>query len=401
MLDIFDVEGGDIHEWMAQGSCMADGTLEVSVPTEYYGESYAHDRAPFEPPMDVLYRKERRDRGLHPHRLEPGEEDPWYGVFRNVHRGEMTGGMTARFGYSTPETPVLRLHVLAPDRAQVYTCTVPSLRRAWSDKTRQEEHERVEQFRMPKLILRRDGSDLSSRFVVLWESTHGAEVVERVENLAPGDPDLVALDIHTAGGGEVIRTLYSSRPDRRHCLDDGVEFQGRYAVIRSAAQGKHLSLYDTLVYRDGDLALDMPDRPPLPLTDVVERDGSFVVGLKGTWGDIAEGEPLAYAEPELVFLIDGAGHQRAFPVDSVESVDDRTLLRCNRHPGFEYNAGSEVLKERFFPFHTVGGKVLVGLADRMWLRPDASGGWMVRTTGPLTLNGEAIGRTDAWVSISR
>ena len=261
----------------------------------------------------------------------------------------------------------------------------------------------MEKYRTPKLVVRRDGSNLRSRFVALWEPTNGAKVVDRVENLATGDPELVALDIHTTGEGEVIRTLYSSEPDRRHRVNGGTEFQGRYAVVRSTGEAKHLALYDTTCYHDGDLTLDIADRPPLPLTDVNERDGGFVVSLKGEWEDTPKGEPLVFGEPEHVLLTDGAGHQRAFPVDSVEFADGRTLLRCSRHPGFEYDTECGVLAERFFPFHRVEGRAEVRIPGRAWVRSDVerSGTWRVRTTASLTINGTGIGPTDEWVSVSR
>ena len=305
VLDIFEVEGGNIHEWMAQGNCINGQTLEVSVPTEYHAESYADDGEPFAPPAHRDWEKELQARGL-----KPRDVSPWYGVFRGVHKGRLSGPLSAVFCSEDRDLPDLRLHLVEPTDADVYTCTVPSLKQGRDARVSDQwDHSIVEKHRMPKLVVRRDGANLRSRFVALWEPTHGTEVVERVENLAPGDPELVALDIHISGGDGVVRTLCSSNPDRRHRLDDGSEFQGRYAVIRSSTEGRHLSLYDTLTYRDGDLALDIPDRPPLPLFDVTERDGGYVVDLKGTWGDIAEGEPLAYAESEYVFLIDGAGHR--------------------------------------------------------------------------------------------
>ena len=115
VLDIFEVAGGHVHEWMAQGNCMVDGDLEVSVPTAYFAESYADDGKPFTPPATNEYTKLRKKQGLHPHWLGPDEKDPWYGVFRNVHKGKMDGPMVARFTY---ELEGGARSASAPDRSE-------------------------------------------------------------------------------------------------------------------------------------------------------------------------------------------------------------------------------------------------------------------------------------------
>ncbi len=398
VLDIFDVEGGEIHEWMAQGSCMVDGTLEVSVPTEFHGESYAHDRAPFEPPMDVVYRKDRRDRGLHPHRLEPGEPDPWYGVFRSVHKGEMVGSMTARFVYDTPGARALRLHVLSPDRAQVYTCTVPSLRRAWSDATGREEHERIEQFRMPKLILRRDGSGLSSRFVVLWEPTRNGAVTHKVRSLAEPDADGVVVEIETDGPerGRTIRLLYGESPSSV-VTGGGITFKGRYAVSLLKNGKRTVSLYDATRFEGGGLDIAVTRRAPLPVAEVVplEEDRWGVV-LDGRWDDVTAESPRLFDQAEQVIL-DQDGTRRAFPVTSVTVRDGRSLLVCERDPGFDYDASDRVLRDRFSPFNTVSGEALVELPSRVRV-VQKGGRTTVVATDSVTVNGTMVEPTQAGTS---
>ena len=191
VVDIFTVQGGSTHEWMAQGSAMHDQRLELSALTEYFAESYADDGRPFEPPAHNEYTKLRVEQGLPPSRLAEGEPDPWYGVFRNVRRGRVEAPMLATFSTAGDALPPLHLHLLQPRDADVYTCTVPSLRRCWSEATGGEDHRLVEQFRMPKLIVRRDGTDLHSRFVAVWEPTRGERALAQVSDLAPDRPDIV------------------------------------------------------------------------------------------------------------------------------------------------------------------------------------------------------------------
>ncbi|MDP6777751.1 MAG: hypothetical protein QGI83_13415, partial [Candidatus Latescibacteria bacterium] len=110
-----------------------------------------------------------------------------------------------------------------------------------------------------------------------------------------------------------------------------------------------------------------------------------------------------YREPEHVLLTDGDGHVRAFPVESIESVNGRTRLRCSRHPGFDYDAATKVLTERSFPFRAVDGPAQVRSPSRAWIqtgakRPTAR---RVRTSSRLSVDGTNVEPTDEWVSASR
>ena len=62
--------------------------------------------------------------------------------------------------------------------------------------------------------MRREGEDLHSRFVALWEPVRGRDVVAGIVDLAPDDPNTVALEIRTAPteGEQTIRAFYASDP---------------------------------------------------------------------------------------------------------------------------------------------------------------------------------------------
>ncbi len=397
VLDIFEVEGGNTHEWMAQGNCINGQTLEVSVPTEYDADSYADDGVPFTPPAHREWEKQLQAQGL-----TSQDVSPWYGVFRDVHKGKIQAPFTAVFRSVNRNLPDLRLHLLEPTDADLYTCTVPGLKQGRNAKKSENwDHSLVEKYRMPKLVVRRDGVRLHSRFVALWEPTRGTDLTARVENLAPGHPDFVALEIHTAGQGETIRTFYSADPSQPRRVDK-TEFQGRYAVVRSCEESKYITLYDTACFRDGDLELTISDRSPLLLEKVTEQDGESVLILNGIWEDIPRGNPLIFPEPELVVLSQDGGYQRAFPVKSAETGEGQTLLRCSRHPGFEYDLEARILKEISFPFHTVEGKAEVRLPSRVWARSHAArpGVWEIRTTNGVTISARHMEPTASWVTIS-
>lgn len=368
VLDIFDVAGGNVHEWMAQGSCMVDGKLAVSVPTEFFADSYADDGKPFTPPESSEYQALRDRQGKNPHWLEPDEKDPWYGVFRDVHKGHMKDTLTATFTYMKEDNPALRVHLLSPREADVYTCTVPSLRRCYDSTMRRENHSLVEKYRMPKLVVRRDGKNLKSRFVALWEPFCNEPFVASVADIASENTTGVALEIRTKpeAGALSIRVYYSPDPSQLLRTRDGSEFQGRYAaVIRSAGETRAF-LYDGKLLRDGNMILHDIPRPSLPLERVVRQgEEEYLLELDGVWPNITPDNPLVFDEPEYALISQNGGGTHSVPIKSVSTKGRKTLLHCTRHPGFDYDPATGTLREVFTPFNTIVGKAFVNLPHRV------------------------------------
>ena len=397
VLDVFEVTGGSTHEWMGQGNCMVEGTLSVSVPTSPHAESYAADGKFFTPPAHSEYLRQRREKGLNAWWLEPGEDDPWYGVFRDVRKGRAESGLTARFGYQPEDYPELRLHLLSPAEADVYICTVPSLRRTWSKALRREEHEQVEQYRMPKLIVRRDGpAPLSSRFTALWEPMRDNELVASFRDLAPGASGPVALEIrtHAAVGGESIRVLYVPDPTVRLSLADGTELEGRYAVVARGGQGVRVALYDVTWLKTPDCTVAVDQCLPLPLERVARGlGGEYRVELTGSWPACEPAAGLGEGVPNMALLTQEGGRARAFPFDRVEAREDgRVGLLCSADPGFAYDARAGELRDTFSPFNVIGGRARVRLFSRVLLRSATGepGVWRLRATNPVRVNGRLV-----------
>ena len=399
VLDVFEVAGGRTHEWMAHGSCSTHQTLNVSVPVAYHSESYADDGKPFVSPNHSDWEME-----LHQQGLRPMEVNPWYGVFRDVHKGKPEGTFTGVFEAADGDMPDVRVHLLEHGGGDLYTCTVPTIRQCWSPALGDEDHSLVERHRMPKLVVRRDGEDLRSRFVALWEPIRGSDVVAGTEDLAPGHPEVVVREIRTTpeSGGERIRVFYSSDSSRRQEVGEGMAFQGRYAVTVAGAEGRQATLYDCSTFQDEGLEVTVAPRASLPVLGVQETDeAGHAVVLDGTWPDIVEGQPLVFPEPEMVILAQDGARQRAFPVDSVMTSGGRTVLSCSRHPGFEYDPESGVLKDVFTPFQSSTGEAEISLPSRVYLKTDGDGPgtWLVRTTDAVAIGGNRVGRTEAWVPV--
>jgi hypothetical protein len=257
---------------------------------------------------------------------------------------------------------------------------------------------------MPKIVLRRDGDDLRSRFVVLWEPMRGADVVAGIEDLAPGHPEVVVREIRTtrASGEERIRVFCSSDSTSRQEVGEGMAFQGRYAVTISGEQGRQVTLYDCSYFQCEGLEVAVAPRVSLPVLEIRETaEAGYAVVLDGTWPDIVEGQPLVFPEPELVILAQDGTRQRAFPVDSVATSGGRTVLNCSRHPGFGYDTESLVLRDVFTPFQSSTGRAEISLPSRVHLETDKdwSVAWVVRTTDVVMIDGNRVERTEAWTPV--
>ena len=365
VLDIFEVRGGDVHEWMAQGSGEFEQRMETTIPMRSYGESYADDRKIFRPSGESrTYMADRVKSGLPPWELAPGEKDPWYGVFRDVRQGDAIGPLVVRYLAEKPGQPQVNLHLLEPAGSRIFTTMVPALRRG------AEEHASLaEKYWMPKVVVRRDGNNLHSRFVALWDPFMETGAVEKITDLAAGNPDLVALNIKTtpASGGCSIDLFYSNDPAKRNQVGAGRLFQGRYAAVIAGKEEQKIALYDCSYFKDEGVEIIAKARPVLPVSEVkASGTTGHMIVLEGVWDDIKT--ELIFDEPELVILTQDGSNQRAFPITSVTRNGARMVLHAKRDPGFEYNAAALTLTETYTPFRTVRGQAQVALPHRVLLQ---------------------------------
>ncbi|MDA0746782.1 MAG: heparinase II/III family protein [bacterium] len=398
VLDIFHVSGGQVHEWMAQGSCSLPQTLDTSVPTQHHADSYADNGEPFTPPDHHEWEKNCLASG----HIAREVDTPWYGVFRNVRHASIQAPFTATFHATDPAQPNVRLHLLEPGEADLYTCTVPTIRQCWQPALDKEDHSLVEQSRMPKLILRRKGHNLSSRFVALWEPLHTTPIVTDIADRSADLPNLVArtLQTHTETGDTTAHVFYSSDPSQHHTLDPQTEFQGRYAVQITRNGQTNLDLYDCTRFRHNNLDLSITLRSALPLNKLHLRpDNRIALVLDGTWPDIDPDRPRTFSEPEPVLLTQNGAHGRAIPVTAIETHNNQTHLVCAHAPGFTYNRSTGCLVDTVSPFQTTLGEATVNLFSRVHLRMDSSGKAQIRTTDVVRINNVNIVPVEEWVEV--
>jgi len=175
IVDIFEVSGGRIHDYLLHGCADEDQAGSCNVPLV---------KMPGEHPL--LQRGEVWE--------EPKKmRDPinCYGLFRNVQYGKVLENTTVDFRYKSSPTIGTRTHIPKSPDMELYLAESPSLR-----KVGHHNEDRVYDFWRPSLILRtKKGSTV---FAVVHEPFSGAPSISNVE-VIPSSGDSIALRVTTGG----------------------------------------------------------------------------------------------------------------------------------------------------------------------------------------------------------
>jgi hypothetical protein len=253
---------------------------------------------------------------------------------------------------------------------------------------------------MPKIVVRRDGQDLRSRFVAVWEPIRDKPILSEVRSLTEGDQGPVVVQLKSKEHDWKATIHYSEDDSVRHTVGD-VTWQGRYACIIEQDGELSIDLYDSSHLRYGPIELKLEPWLPLVLNSVEESgEGMFSLELQGGWPGVERGGPIKFDPAELASIQVGDG-QRLVPVDELETAGEKTVLRCKRHPGFTFDREGEKLKDTFTPYLTYEGEATVRLPSRFHLRSvkGRKGAHLVRSTNPMIIGRSSFGRKEDWSEI--
>jgi hypothetical protein len=258
LIDIFQVAGGRIHDYMLQSSTQFPQSAHTNLPMRKmeglrpllpegetwttpvvqrgsvgsgYGlllnvkqaaaEAYSYVDFICDNSWDVqqLEGSVGRDGGIQPHTMRwiPHRFDP----------------------ASWPENADvgMRSHILGQAGQVLFLAEVPALNREGfygNNEIPPEEWQR-----MPHLVLRSEQADESgeSLFVVIHEPTYGAAVIEAVRQVAVDDPDVLMLEISFKDGRE-DRFVFSLDMSPKAVQQHGLEFSGVMGLVAVGADGK-------------------------------------------------------------------------------------------------------------------------------------------------------------------
>lgn len=434
VVDIFEVEGGDRHEWLANGcadygqNMQTNLTLDTASGPETWTESAA-DGGKLMTVKD--WGQGRYVRGLICPDEEPGQNTIMLRAFRRIGHDvplrmtvpwqvtmtakppvpEGTPGAYPR-AMSTDPKPGLRLHWLGPADAQPILAWAPR-NRYWQEFDHLEEARAV-WFKdlMPKVIVRRDGKDLASAFLAIWEPFPQSPWLVDTRTVA-GIPAADGFGVVLKGTAVSGMVLYR-RPESTATLRaPGLASDGLFAILREQSGWTSLDVYEGTRTTAGPVTVETTPYPDMPVLRQERFDSLPCLILKGR----LPGYPTAAArQPHAGGYVrfTQTGHENWWlPVTHMEAMPDgNTRLVLAREIGFVYDdSGNGHLRETSFPFRLMAGKATVGFPTRVNVRwhalAEVGGSVKVAGTGAVRLSFAGLTATrarlhaqgDRWIDI--
>lgn len=197
VLDLFRIHGGSRHEYTLQGDANRDAYFETDAQLTDYGPYL------LPPGTEVVQPVNNSDSG------SAGGHYPGYIYVRDVQQAELDDEqyevtlVTEDNGVPGAKMKVTGL--LEPGQNELFLGRSPSLRTIRLKGTSVDNNDEAVKHTMPKLVLRREGTDLKSTFVTLMEPYSGGEA--RVEAI-----DRLQLDA-APEGAVAVKVVYGNTTD--------------------------------------------------------------------------------------------------------------------------------------------------------------------------------------------
>ncbi len=333
-VDIFEVEGGQVHDYAMHGSVLGDMTGSSSLPLQRMEEQYP-----------LLEKGERwvEPRGMGRFNL--------YGLFRNVAAGPLARNGFVDMTYKGNPSVGTRIHFLAQPEATLYLGQTPALRNAGHY-----QDDEVYNWWMPHLIARRKNDNYTkSTFIAVYDLYQDGPKITSI-NRIPVRGDGLALKIALGVREDVL--LFA--PEGPTILSAGsITMDGIMGLFVSEGRktdayligGKQLTdnkittkaVHDNLsgMILGGQRKYDGDE------TDAFICDAELPEGnaLHGRWMIVTHGEPVKSKLPTM----------HAYQIDRVENRNGRTIIHLLHDHGLKFTRdGVEELfsKWRSFKGHS-------------------------------------------------
>jgi len=326
-VDIFEVEGGSVHDYAIRGSVWGDTVGHASLPVE---------PLPAERPLLELGEKWQEPRGM-------GALNH-YGLFRNVRAGKPAQDFHVDFTLKDAPDTGTRTHLFRDDATQLFLGETPALRRAGHYKD-----DEVYNWQMPHLIVRRKGArGLKTTFVAVCDLLQGGPKVTAVQRLKQ-DEGMVALEISLAGRTD---TLLYALGEPQAMSASGVETDGKLALVSERGGQAEACLVAGTRLRKGKVELSTKQASYRGTLVGATRklDGAesnaFVVdaelpvgtALRGKWLVVTHGRVAARFGKPVKPDEQGANGTygtitHAYEIDRIEKRDGKTRVHLARDHG--------------------------------------------------------------------
>lgn len=328
VVDLFRVSGGNRHEYTLAGDANRDGSFSTDLTMEPYGPYLLPEGTPVEMP------ESENDTGY------AGGHYYGYMYVQDVTKAAIPDGKyTVTLDTYENGTEKAKLNIFGLTDAgddELFIGKAPSLRATRLSGTSMDINTEAVKYWMPKLVVRRSGTDLNSTFINVMEAYTGAsgakiEAVERLtpEQAAAGD---VAISVKYGTTTDII--LSAVDPD--HSLKVGdIELVGQYGFIRlENGMVTKMMLSGGTLLRKGDRSVVGAGAAVGTVTDVLRKlDGDAYDAL------VTETQVSPDLAGRQVVVTHPDGRTHGYKVQEVRQEEGRTLIVLDKtDPGWDFLA---------------------------------------------------------------
>ncbi|MBN1672464.1 MAG: heparinase II/III family protein [Kiritimatiellae bacterium] len=350
VLDIFEVEGGRMQEWMANACAGRVQEAHGSLPCAGPLPTLADDG------KVVSVAQELRS----PY-VDENKPSRWYGTLTDVRLAANDRPWQVTIPpLEADAVPGLRLHWLGPFDGELILCKAPSVRLAEHHK------EKLDEIRMPKVIVRRRGKELASTFTAVWEPFRVQPRLDHARRI-PELAEETGVAVECRYPDARVVAVYRKPEARAPLSAGGLRMDGAFAAMREFGGKTGLSLFDGARIEGAGVTARLSPVAALPLLAVREGAAAheLLVGaeLPG-YPTVPTDQPHAGGH---ILLSQNGSEQRWLPLAGIAPGGGRATLTLTREAGFTYDAGRAVLREQFLPRRTIHGAATVVLPPYLLL----------------------------------
>jgi hypothetical protein len=318
VVDLFDVIGGEQHDYVLHGSADRSSGFSSNIPMEKYGEHMLRG-------IQVRGPKHARDSG------DASGRNPNYAFIREVSCGTVSADAVLAMDFPD-NSKGLKTHLVEQGNAELYLGKAPSIRKA------EENDGKLDEFLFPVAIVRRAGDKpLSSEFVAVHDPFDASPNILKVSRVSSAESGSgVVLKVEHKWGVDWILSHRGKTPGL--ATADGA-LDGRLGFVRE---------------RDGrPVAMSLLDGTALSWKGhEVSGPGTYSGVVKSTLrkgsgdgrdaliveGELEKGESLKGGTVIAQF---GDGSTLGFKIDKVEPYNEGSCIVVAGDPGFEvYDKGA-------------------------------------------------------------
>jgi hypothetical protein len=318
VVDIFRVKGGAKHDWRIHGSADEEQTLTASARFKPFPGSLLPSGVAFE-----RWGKAEGQGGA----TEVNGHNILYGLFEDLQSAPADETFSATFSCPTADNPALQTTVLGLPGTTAYMGTLPSVRRA------REDNEKVWDFRMPAVLLRREGPDLESTFAAVHLPYQGVPPLRSIRRVELAGTPADAVGLVCEGETFADYHLIGSHTDAEmRAAQIPLSARARYAFVRTVnGQPTAMALVDGTEVRFREEAIVLPPAASGNITGVRRKDGgdsedALIVSTTLT--------PRPALPHECVIVSFGNGMTYGLSVSEIRREGDSSVIRLAHRPGF-------------------------------------------------------------------